>query len=106
MNPFYEKNFKNFIKETIFFSLGPIFIMNKIIKIEKNKRKYLKAGLNIFKFKKLDFLAKKLNKKSEVVILGCGKTVDELTQNDFNLLKTKITIGISRWFYQEFVLIF
>lgn len=99
----YEKNLKNFFKETIFFSLGPIFIIKRIIKIEKNKRKYLKAGLNIFKFKKLDFLANKLKKKSEVVILGCGETVDELTQNDFELLKTKITIGISRWFYQEFV---
>ena len=93
----------SYLKELVFFLIAPLFILTKIYKSENLKRKYIAKGLNIFKFDKLNCLSQKLDNKSEIVILGCGASVDELTKQDFNHLENRITIGLARWFYQDFV---
>lgn len=93
----------NLIKEKLFYFFSWFFIIKRILHCQNLKRKHINKGLNIFKFNNLDYLSYKLKKKSDVVVLGCGQSVDELTENDFKLLKSKVTVGLARWFYHSFV---
>lgn len=48
-------------------------------------------------------LARYKHKKPEVVVLGSGQTVNELTEDDYKSISQRVSIALGRWIYQDFV---
>ncbi len=101
------KNLKNIIANLISFPLKElirkhfpllfvvVFLCVKLLVILK-----LLRVSNRFYYK--DLLRFK-EKKQEVVILGSGQTINELTESDYAAISERVSIALGRWIYKDFV---